>query len=194
MHRLRCLLAVALVVAGPVSAAPLPQGTQALPCRADIRGHALDFWIGDWTVTNADGTPAGTNTVTRILGGCAVIEDWHGVTPGDDGMSLFTYDARTRKWEQTWVTQDTTRPGGLKHKTMTGVFYGNAVRFEGRIAQGGGKTLIDRTTLTPWLDGRVRQTIEWSRDNGKSWKTVFDAYHNRKGRPDRGARPGGDPH
>jgi hypothetical protein len=58
-----------------------------------------------------------------------------------------------------------------------------------------GVIAIDRTTLTPWLDGRVRQTIEWSKDSGKTWKTVFDAFYIRKGaKPDLGNSPSGDPH
>lgn len=177
-----------------VQAAPLPPGRTPAPCRDDAKGRALDFWVGAWTVTNADGTKAGTNTITRLLNGCAITEEWRGLTPDDVGMSLFTYDARARRWEQTWVTPDTTRPGSLKHKTMTAMLYANAVRFEGTIRAPGGKSIIDRTTLTPWRDGRVRQTIEWSRDGGKSWETRFDAYYNRVGKPDLGARHGGDPH
>jgi hypothetical protein len=193
MRSLMIIVAAALTVHA-VHAATLPHGTKPMPCRADAVGRALDFWVGDWTVTNVDGTKAGENRVERILDGCAIIENWHGVDVGDDGKSLFTYDARRHTWDQVWVTQDTTRPGGLKHKTMTGILYANAVRFEGKIEEKPGATIIDRTTLTPWLDGRVRQTIEWSKDGGKTWKTMFDAYYNRKGRPDLGARKSGDPH
>jgi hypothetical protein len=164
------------------------------PCRQQAQGRALDFWVGDWKVLNAaDGTPAGENRIVRLLDGCAITETWHGVDKGDDGMSLFSYDARRHIWEQVWVTQDTSRPGGLKHKTMTGILYANAVRFQGTIATPKG-AILDRTTLTPWRDGRVRQTIEWSKDNGKNWKTVFDAFYIRKGRPGLKATPSGDPH
>jgi hypothetical protein len=188
---MRYLLLIALFAAAPAGAATLPAPT-GQPCREQAAGRALDFWIGDWTVTNIDGSRAGANRVERSMGGCAVTETWHGVDKGDDGMSLFSYDARRKTWDQVWVTPDTARPGGLKHKTMTGILYAGAVRFEGRIAAQDG-TIVDRTTLTPWRDGRVRQTIEWSKDGGKSWKTVFDAFYNRKDRPDLGARPGGDP-
>jgi hypothetical protein len=188
MRKILLLLALALPVAAAADVLPAPGGH---PCRVG-NGTALDFWIGDWTVTNADGTPSGTNRIDRLLDGCAVTETWHGVDASDDGMSLFTYDARRRDWDQVWVTPDTSRPGGLKHKAMTGVLYAGAVRFEGTIVTAKGN-VQDRTTLTPWRDGRVRQTIEWSKDGGKNWKTVFDAFYNRKGRPDLGARAGGDP-
>jgi len=178
---------VLVVLAAPqlAPAAPLPAPTSQ-PCREQAMGRAFDFWIGDWR--------AGENRVERILDGCAVIEHWHGVDAGDDGISLFSYDAARQSWEQVWVTQDTSRPNGLKHQKLTGILYANALRFEGRIALRNGKTILGRTTLTPWLDGRVRQTIENSNDGGKTWKIAFDAYYNRKDRPDLGARPGGDPH
>jgi hypothetical protein len=185
----------ALVLAAPhmAAAASLPAPTSQ-PCREQATGRALDFWVGDWTVTNADGTRAGQNRIERILDGCAIIEHWHGVDAGDDGMSLFSYDAARHIWEQVWVSEDTSRQGGLKHQKLTVILYANALRFEGQIVLRNGKTILERTTLTPWLDGRVRQTIEESKDGGKIWKIAFDAYYNRKGAPDLGARPGGDPH
>jgi hypothetical protein len=188
---MRYFLMAAMLLATPAHAGTLP-APRGQPCREQAMGRALDFWIGDWTVTNIDGSKAGTNRVDRLMGGCAVVENWHGVVAGDDGMSLFTYDARRHTWDQIWVTPDTARAGGLKHKTMTGILYAGAVRFEGKIVAHGG-TIIDRTTLTPWRDGRVRHTIEWSKDGGKSWQTVFDAFYNRKSGPDLGARPVGDP-
>jgi hypothetical protein len=186
---------VTLVLVAPqwAQAAPLPAPTSQ-PCREQALGRVLDFWVGDWTVTNVDGSKAGENRIERILDGCAVIEHWHGVDTGDDGMSLFSYDAARHVWEQVWVTQDTSRPGGLKHKTLLDIRYGGVVRFEGSIALRGGAAITDRTTLTPLTDGRVRQTIEDSRDGGRTWKTSFDAYYNRKGARDLGARAGGDPH
>jgi len=174
-------------------ATTLPPPTSQ-PCRSQVQGRALDFWVGDWNVVNvADGTPAGENRIARLLDGCAITETWHGVDKGDDGMSLFTYDARRHVWDQVWVTQDTSRTGGLKHKTMIDILYANAVRFQGTMVTPKGD-VIDRTTLTPWRDGRVRQTIEWSKDSGKTWKAVFDAFYIRKGLPISGESPGADPH
>jgi hypothetical protein len=44
-----------------------------------------------------------------------------------------------------------------------------------------GTSHLDRTTLVPLSGGRVRQTIEISRDAGKTWEVTFDAeYRPRK--------------
>jgi hypothetical protein len=37
--------------------------------------------------------------------------------------------------------------------------------------------MLDRTTLTPLGNGRVRQVIETSRDGGKTWRVGFDAVY-----------------
>jgi hypothetical protein len=172
------ILALALPLAAQADTLPAPT---AKPCRAQAMGRALDFWIGDWVVTNvADGSPSGTNRIERKLDGCAVTEDWHGADVGDDGMSLFTYDAQRQVWEQVWVAQDTSHLGGLKHKTADTILPGGAMQFEGTLV-GPKFSVLDRTTLTPLKDGRLRQTIQLSKDHGANWKVVFDAYYTRKG-------------
>jgi hypothetical protein len=43
-----------------------------------------------------------------------------------------------------------------------------------------GEIYLDRTTLTPLEDGRVRQLIEISTDGGHSWRSIFDGYYSRR--------------
>jgi hypothetical protein len=82
------------------------------PCRAAPRGGALDFWLGEWTVTSEDGTAQyGGNSIEMAAEGCAVFERRLSAS-GGEGYSLFAFDARNETWEQTWVTGDTSRPGG----------------------------------------------------------------------------------
>jgi hypothetical protein len=168
-------IVIGLMVLVPAAAAA------SEPCRDAPNGKALDFWIGDWTVTAvADGAFQGTSRIESVLGGCAVIENWH--EDGGEGKSLFAFDARSGLWNQTWVTEDTSRPGGLKTKALIAAGPGGDVRFQGTIFVAPGVTVLDRTTLTPLKDGRVRQTIEISRDGGTTWKANFDAYYTHKSR------------
>jgi len=149
------------------------------PCRAADDGKALDFWLGEWTVTSEDGvTPFGVNRIEMALDGCAIFENWTGST-GGEGKSLFSFDARRGVWDQVWVTGDTGKPGGVKHKRLT-QHVGGGVRFEGTLISENGAPYLDRTTLTPLGDGRVRQLIEISTDGGKSWRATFDGYYARK--------------
>ena len=171
--RLVVLSTLIAIVAGGAFAADAP------PCRAHDMGRALDFWLGDWRVTSMDGkTVYGENHVTADLGGCAIHEDWTAAS-GGKGKSLFFFDAREGRWEQIWVTADTARPGGLKHKRLIARLADGGVRFQAELTGAGGGSYLDRTTLTPQADGSVRQLIEVSTDAGATWRAVFDSLYRR---------------
>lgn len=146
------------------------------PCRQSESSRALDFWVGHWRVELASGDLAGTNRITRILGGCAIEEDWES-SQGLRGRSLFAYDARADAWTQTWVTGDTSVPWGLKRKTLIDFGDGRAI-FQGT-SEGPQGSYLDRTTLTLMEDGSVRQLIEISTDRGATWRSTFDAIYRR---------------
>ena len=64
----------------------------------------FDFWVGKW---DAYGYPTGTallgtNVITSVLDGCAVLESWTSGN-GGRGRSLNVYDASTGRWSQMWV-------------------------------------------------------------------------------------------
>ena len=163
-----------LLVAG-TAAAQAPPAPSAQPCRATEVSRNLDFWIGDWDVYVGSDL-AGRDTVERDLGGCAVIERWKGAGgPGDQGISLFAYDVRKDLWTQTWVTEDTGVPGGIKVKVLR-AHTPTSTTFQGEIEGKSGAVYYDRTILTAMLGGRVHQEIQVSRD-GVAWRTGFDAVY-----------------
>jgi len=120
----------------------------------------------------------GENRIEPALDGCAIFEHWTGAS-GGKGKSLFFFDARVDRWEQIWVTSDTARAGGLKRKRLVD-FDGAGVRFQGELKSEDGAPYFDRTTLSPLDDGRVRQLIEISTDNGATWKATFDGYYRKQ--------------
>ncbi|MGH8264484.1 MAG: hypothetical protein ACRET4_13475 [Steroidobacteraceae bacterium] len=151
--------------------APPPPG-KATAC-AGATYRVFDFWVGDWNVIQ-NGKPAGTNRIERIVGGCALLENWRGVS-GSVGNSLSYYDAARRVWHQTWVDNQGT-PLELEGDFVDGrmVLTGAA-----RVAASG-KTVIDRLTWTPQAGGIVRQQWEMSTDQGKTWNTAFDGRYEKK--------------
>jgi hypothetical protein len=151
------------------------------PCEADSAFSTLDFWLGDWDVYVGDEL-AGTNRIEKILDGCAILEHWTG-SGGGQGKSLFYYQKSTGVWKQVWVTQQAMRVGGLKEKQLVARLEDGGVRFRGEIARGDGTTYLDRTTLTPLPDGRVRQVIEVSEDGGNTWRATFDANYVKRESP-----------
>jgi hypothetical protein len=146
-------------------------------CRADTTYAALDFWVGSWRVYVGD-TLVGTNRISKILQGCAVREEWQD-TQGSRGQSLFYVEPTLHQWKQVWVTEVANRPNGLKEKHLIARLPGGGVRFQGEQHLSDGRTLLDRTTLSPLAGGEVRQLIEISFDGGAAWQTGFDARYRR---------------
>jgi hypothetical protein len=159
---------VGLILLSLVSPLPAQQ-----PCERDDAFNKLDFWLGEWDVFVGD-QKVGTNRIEKILSGCAVMEHWTAAS-GSQGKSLFYYTPATGEWTQVWVTEDTTRPGGLKVKQLVLQFDDGGLRFQGDVPLPNGGSYLDRTTLTPLEAGQVRQHIEISRDDGRTWETTFDA-------------------
>lgn len=136
----------------------------------------LDFWVGEWEVYAGD-EKVGDNRIEKVLSGCAVMEHWKGAD-GGEGKSLFFVDSNAL-WQQVWVTEWATSPGGIKQKTRVENSSLDGVRFLGRLQHPDSGSYLDRTTLTPKSNGDVRQVIEISTDDGKTWKTTFDAVYRR---------------
>lgn len=152
------------------SAGPAPPR----PCAA-AEHRQFDFWLGDWDVATADGKAAGRNRITRIAGGCALHEDWTG-RGGFTGQSLNAWNARTRRWQQTWLDSS----GG--RLDLEGSWREGAMVLEGREPhpKTAGATLRHRITWTPNADGSVRQHWQTSEDDGRTWATAFDGRYTRR--------------
>ena len=173
----RWLLLLGSPLSPPAAAQAQPQTPASSPCRATEVSRNLDFWVGDWDVYVGKDL-AGRDTVERILDGCAITEKWDGGA-GDQGMSLFAFDARKDLWTQNWITDNSAQPGGIKVKLLRAHAAGTTT-FQGEIEGKSGAVYYDRTILTALPGGRVHQQIEVSRD-GVNWRTAFDAIYVRHG-------------
>jgi len=151
--------------------------SKSVPCDQNPVYHQLDFWLGAWDVFDIkSGQKDGSNRIEKILDGCAIIENWTEASDGSEGKSLFYVQPANGRWKQVWVTA----AGGMKEKSLQESYAGEGVRFQGEIPHRDGTSHLDRTTLAPMSGGRVRQTIEISRDQGKTWDVVYDAEYRRQ--------------
>ena len=148
----------------------------AKPCGAKPEYRQFDFWIGEWDV-QAGGNHAGTNSVQLILGDCVIFENWTGAR-GMTGKSFNIYNAATGKWQQTWVDSS----GNALE--LYGEFKDGAMRLIGEKPGPSGGKIINKLTFIPLEGGRVRQLWESSRDDGKTWNTVFDGLYIKKKAPE----------
>jgi len=151
-------LVIALLQGNPAAAASC----------ASAEHRQFDFWIGEWEVTSPDGKVAGHNRITKILGGCALREEWTGAS-GNQGTSLNAWDPEAHAWRQTWVDQ-----GGMVLLLKGGIDGGKMVMVSGDAAS------RQRITWTPMDNGRVRQLWDSSADGGRTWKTEFDGTYKKQ--------------
>lgn len=137
------------------------------PCKYDPAYRALDFWIGDWTVTSGESV-AGKSHVEAAVDGCAILEQWTGAYDSP-GRSISAYDAASKTWMQRYVS-------GRARITD----YAGSVLPDGSIqlTASNGKTLT-RMTYTRLANGSVRQRFEISNDGGVHWTPPNDLIYER---------------
>jgi hypothetical protein len=162
--------AFTLLATAAIAQQETPQ-TDLPPCSA-AEHRQFDFWLGEWEVT-MNGKAAGTNTITTILGGCVIMEEWQSEGSAFSGKSFNRYDPVSGKWEQVWV--DNT--GGVLR--LAGEYKDGKMVLAGKHVVGG-ETVVDRITWHNNDDGTVRQVWEKSKDDGENWNAVFDGVYTKK--------------
>jgi hypothetical protein len=137
--------------------------------------HHFDFWLGSWKVFDPDGRLVGTNRISALFGGLALMEEWEG-NGAVSGRSLNSWDAGRDAWHQTWMDSSGSTlllDGGLRDGSMV---------MEGSAPSGAKDEPWDRhrITWTPSESGtEVRQLWETSGDDGQTWSVAFDGRYRR---------------
>lgn len=141
-------------------------------CNCCTEKHAeFDFWIGNWSVTNPDGTDAGTNIIKKIQANCVLQEKWTSATPGYTGTSNNFYNVRTKQWEQIWIDNQ----GGSLH--LKGKRVDNQMILKTDVAKNqNNEPFYHRVTWTKNDDGTVRQYWE-TITNDKDITVAFDGLY-----------------
>lgn len=146
--------------------------SQNQTCNCCTEKHSeFDFWMGSWTVTNPDGTLAGSNIIDKIQDNCILRENWTSVTPGYTGTSTNFYNATANQWEQVWVDNQ----GGSLH--LKGHKAGNQMILKTDEQENSdGQPFFHRVTWTHNEDGTVRQYWE-TITNDKDIVVAFDGLY-----------------
>ena len=129
--------------------------TRVYPCEGIEATHDFDFWLGRWEVRMTDGTLAGTNTITKRDGGCAIEEHWEG-SGGASGTSHSFYLPSRGEWRQVW-----TGSGGTFFDITGKAAANGSIHMEGQLEYADTHQVVAfRGSWTPGADGRVRQRLE----------------------------------
>jgi len=134
----------------------------------------FDFWLGRWDVFSGT-TLAGTNVVKSRVDGCVVEENWTSASLGR-GRSLNAYDAVTKRWQQVWMDNQ----GGVNNyfgQARDGNLYYEA---DGVYVPNQPKLVKMKMTFFNQGKDQVRQLIEQSTDEGKTYTVAYDLIYTRR--------------
>ncbi|RAJ13238.1 hypothetical protein [Olleya aquimaris] len=136
--------------------------------------QAFDFWIGEWQVTNPDGSIAGHNTILKVQDNCILQENWVSAKGNYTGTSQNFYNSKTGQWEQIWIDNQ----GGTLH--LKGNRTGNQMILQSdTLKNKEGNPYFHRITWTLNNDGSVRQLWETTTNNTEV-VVAFDGLYKRK--------------
>ncbi|MDF1696875.1 MAG: hypothetical protein P1U56_13620 [Saprospiraceae bacterium] len=158
-------ITIFLAIVGSITAQTEDQ--KAFPCRYGDEYKKLDFWLGEWDVYVKDKKTA-TSSITKSEGGCTLHEDYKTLT-NFFGRSINYYDPKDEKYTQIWIDKFNgittfkeveARKGYLKMTT-----------------DDGNGTLTNMDYTLDETVGHVTQTMESSKDGGKTWKRSFKGVY-----------------
>jgi len=165
---MKLLLAILMALTASVVHAQAPS-----PGCDSPESRQLDFWLGDWDLTYGDGGK-GRNRISKILDGCAILEEFSGA-PGVqlDGRSVSMFDRTSGRWKQAWVDNS-----GAYLDFVGSTDNGNPVFSREATARDGRKFLQRMIFIDVKPQGF---TWLWQRsdDGGASWKTSWEIRYER---------------
>lgn len=142
-------------------------------CSANQASRQLDFWLGNWTVSRADGQPTGTSNVSLSLDKCMIVERWEGKMD-HKGETIFAYSFDDQSWHGIFADNE-----GRFH-VFEGKVQDGKAEFEGPSRGPNGEAVLNRVRLIRESQDKLQQTWEKSTDGGMSWTTIFQGEYSRK--------------
>lgn len=142
---------------------------RANPCKFNDKYRKFDFWIGEWDVY-VNGQKIAESSITNTNGNCGILENWR-PTNSNGGNSISYFDPEDNKWKQNWVAGS-----GVSHYEEPENYTDGDMQL---IAKGNGIWYKMVYTRDEKKD-TVRQTMESSSDEGKTWTMAFNGLYKRK--------------
>ena len=133
----------------------------------------MDFWLGNWIITYADGTHA-YSVVEKELDGCLVHEQFRDPGKGYTSETWNVYNNSIHKWQQTRVDNQGA------YLQMAGRLDGSDIQLyaKPKILQEG--NLQMRAVYYNIKPDSFDWKWEQSRDNGNTWTVTIGMHYDRK--------------
>jgi len=138
--------------------------------------NAFDFWVGNWaiTYTNYQGNKVeANNSITKILDGTVLEENFNDPGTGLKGKSLSVYNPRTRTWHQAWADNQGS------YYDFVGEIDGKNRIFRTKMVEKDGKQIIQRMRFYDITKNSLTWDWESSIDNGKTWTLAWRLNYTR---------------
>ena len=129
----------------------------------------FDFWVGKWEVTwtDSDGKQGrGTNTITRILDGVVIQENFRadqGMLKGYLGTSLSVFNPKTGIWHQGYADNQGA------YFNFIGERDGDRRIFHTALTTNGEEQAMQRMVFYDIKENSLMWDWESTRDGGKTW-------------------------
>ncbi len=149
-----------------------PQNNQK-PCTAP-EGSQFDFWAGSWELYSAD-TITGSNTIYKVMDGCAVQENFESKNKGYSGKSWSMYNPQMKLWQQTWIDNQ----GAFIY--LTGKFENGVMTLKTESRKlPNGKEQVFRMVFHNITKDSFDWEWESTVDNGATWTSGWHIHYKRK--------------
>lgn len=133
----------------------------------------FDFWLGTWSGIYSDTLKPVLNIISKPIGNCLIEENFFDPNNSFRGKSLSAYNAKTKKWQQTWV--DNTGA----YISLTGEFNDGKMQLFNEMIKADGKKIIQRMLYFNITDTSFDWSWEASADNGITWATNWKIHYKR---------------
>src|ERR1700733_420612 len=162
-----------LAIAGCISVAEptaiAADGTTAV----DPESRQFDFWLGDWAISNPNGSGEASSRVYLALGQYLLVESWDDGR-GHKGENLFAYSADDKSWHGMFADNQ-----GRVH-AFTGRVTSGLAEFYGPSRGPKGEAVLNRIRVVRIASDTVEPSGESWQGNGTSWTAVFKGEYSRK--------------
>ncbi|MBV1923786.1 MAG: hypothetical protein KUG68_07160 [Flavobacteriaceae bacterium] len=143
----------------------------------ELNNSSFDFWLGTWEATweSSEGTTiTGTNTISKVLDGNVIKEEFEDPSTKFNGLSLSIYNTLTNEWNQTWVDNQGA------HYLFTGTLENGNPVFKTKITEKDG-VKIGRKMVFKNIS-KDAFSWEWlgTKNNGNHWDVLWKISYVRK--------------
>ena len=140
----------------------------------DEETSQFNFWIGKWDLYTGS-SQFGESTVDTLLDGYCIQENFIEFPPDPfHGMSWTTFNAETKKWEQTMIDNQG------HHSFFIGEFEHGKISLIRNFKNKKGEDRIQRTTFYNISNDKFDWTFDASSDEGKTWNVFYNVHYVRK--------------